>query len=204
MSKKIIFASFFLISLLATWQFLPPAKAQNAPAEKPPSKGNAAGSQFVKSVGAVTVDSEQNVITSNETFYTNAHMHTENGATMDCHNLRGDMDKAGGFTQFVATGDVVAHVPFARGQIYDILADKAVYDLADHQIDLTGKTVKVTAQTPYTKGPLVQTGDSGVVLLGPSPNYPKITEFPTILMNNVHTQFTPAQTPAAGASSGPH
>jgi hypothetical protein len=176
-----------LFLALAGVAVLPSSAQTTQPESKKP------GGQFIQSIGDVTIDSEQNIITANGIDYTNAHMRTTNGATVDCHDLRGDMDKSGNFTQFVATGNVIAHVPLAAGQTYNISTEKAVYDLSTHEIDLTGNPVTATAETPYTKGPVVQTGDSGVVLLGPSPKYPKITDFPTILMNNVHTQFTPVQ-----------
>jgi hypothetical protein len=170
-----------------------PATAQTA--GQTSKKPDAAEGQFVKSLGNVNIDADQNIITPTGITYINAHLHAENGTTMDCHELKEEMDKSGNTTQFVATGNVVAHVPFAKGQIYDISADSAVYDPSTHEINLIGKPVTTTAETPYTKGPVVQTGDSGVVLLGPSPNYPKIADFPTILMNNVHTQFTPMEQP---------
>src|SRR5579862_2088489 len=184
---------FFTLAMAA----IAPAAAQTTQAggKKPSSKAGAATSEFVKTLGDVIIDSEQNVITPAGIVYTHAHMHAENGATMDCDELRGNSDKSGNITQFIATGNVVAHVPFAKDQTYDISADKAVYDPSTHQIDLTGKPVTATAETPYTKGPVVQTGDSGVVILGPSPNYPKTTDFPTILMNKVHTQFSPKEQP---------
>lgn len=169
-------------------------------AEKPASPPAA-----IANTGPVDMYSDQNTITKTAiTYIGNVHMRTQSGATMTCDKLVGDMATAGGgFKDCVATGNVVAHVVMVKGETYDIAADQAYYDIAANTIDLTGKVVKATAVTPYTQGPLVQTGDSGVVVLGPSPNYPDISQFPTILMKNVHTQFTPAQTPHADTRQKP-
>lgn len=145
-------------------------------------------------VGTVEVDAAHNIITRSQITYTDAHMRTENGATLVCDQLVGDLNATGqSFKDCIATGNVVARVVLVNKETYDISADKAVYHVAQNEIDLTGKVVKAVATTPYTQGPLVQTGDSGVVLLGPSPKYPDVTVYPTILMDNVHTEFTPAQ-----------
>lgn len=181
----------------ASWAILVTASAlfaavlTAAPAFSSPK---AASAPALANTGPVDMYSDQNIITKTAiTYIGHVHMRTQSGATMTCDKLVGDLNPAGGgFKDCVATGNVVAHVVMVKDQTYDISADQAYYDIAANQIDLTGKEVKAVALTPYTKGPLIQTGDSGVVILGPSPNYPDITLYPTILMKNVHTQFTPA------------
>ena len=149
--------------------------------------------------GPIDITASRNIVTPSGAVWSDVHARTQSGATLDCDTLRADTNPAGKVTGYLATGSVKAHFAMSADETCDVTADKAVSDPLVHQIDLTGN-VKATVYSPQTVGPLIQTGQTGVVLLGPSASYPDVTQFPTIIMNVVHTQFTPRQQVAGPTS----
>ena len=171
-----------------------------ATATAPPA-GNGLG-QF----GRVDATSDHTVMTGDAIYYYgNVHLRAQNGATLDADTIKGLASKDGTIEEWVATGHVRAHIEQpALGRYYDVTADKAVFRPGIKRIDLNGG-VTTTARTTYTVGPLIQTGDSAVVLLGEPPSSerddPTVKQveqipnlqYPVILMGHTHMQFTPKQ-----------
>jgi lipopolysaccharide export system protein LptA len=137
--------------------------------------------------GKVTLTAKGSVASQGAISYTGAHMVTDNGTTLDADELKALFAKTGtgtGLDKAIATGNVKATVNQPEvGRKYLVYADKAVFDPKLNEIDLTGN-VRILINSAYTEGPLVQTGNSAVIKLGPAPNYPVIT------MNDVQTTFT--------------
>ena len=137
--------------------------------------------------GKVTLSAKGSVASQGYISYTDAHLVTDNGATLDAAELKAVFAKSAtgtGLDKAIATGHVKATVSQPEfGRKYLVYADKGVFDPKLNQIDLTGN-VKILIESSYTDGPLVQTGNSAVIKLGPAPDYPVIT------MNDVQTTFT--------------
>lgn len=136
--------------------------------------------------GNVTIDARQSIANPGSvTFTGHAHLVTENGATLDAAELKALISKEDNtFQKVIATGKVKGTFNQAiTKRFYTVYADEGVYDPKKNQIDLTG-SVRILIDSPMTKGPLVQTGTSAVVLLGNGPDYPIITT------QDVKTVFT--------------
>jgi lipopolysaccharide export system protein LptA len=136
-----------------------------------------------KDVGPIDVVASQSVFRPGVAEYRKAHMIGKNGLTVDADVI--DIKLATKSAQM--TGNIKAHIKRdAESQDITVNADKASFDRVKNEIVLTGN-VKVVIYSPYTNGPMVQTGDSAIVQLGAAPEYPLIT------MDHVHSTFTPAQ-----------
>lgn len=137
-----------------------------------------------QAIGPVDVTASSWAYHSGVMTYKDAHLVGSNGLTIDADTV--DITVATKTAQL--TGDVKAHLatPQSSQGIEDmtVYADKAVYDRAANRVDLSGD-VKCILYSVYTDGPLVQTGDSAVMQLGPPPDFPVVT------MEHVHTTFTP-------------
>ncbi len=139
-------------------------------------------------VGKVEIDADSSTAGQGVIYYTNAHLRSASGATIDADELRANLAKSSNsLSTVVATGHVRAHInQLATGRSYTVTSDKAVYNPKTNIIDLTGN-VKTSVTSAYTVGPLVQTGDSATIQLGTGPDYP------IIKTNHVHVIFTPQQ-----------
>jgi hypothetical protein len=145
------------------------------------SAQNGASQSYV--VGPLDVVAASNTYHAGILTYKMAHIKGKNGLTIDADTV--EINLANKVSQMY--GHVKAHIRKAEvSQDMTVNSDKAVFDQVKNQIDLTGN-VKVVILSTYTSGPLIQTGDSAVMKLGPAPEFPEIT------MDNVHTSFTPQQ-----------
>ncbi|HEY3329186.1 MAG TPA: hypothetical protein VGK19_04125 [Capsulimonadaceae bacterium] len=140
--------------------------------------------------GKITLTAKSSSASQGAIIYTDAHMVTDNGATLDAAEIKAVLAKSAsgsGLDRVIATGHVKGVVDQAEtGRKYTIFADKGVYNPKLNQIDLTG-SVKIQIDSNYTQGPLIQTGNAAVVKLGTGPDYPIIT------MTEVQTTFTLTQ-----------
>ena len=173
-----------------------PTLAQAAPASDAPAATKTAkaapltppatASSSLGNLGDITLDAASNSFGQGYLIYRHAHMVAQNGTKLDADEIRANIVQATNKLQnIVATGNVktyLAQPDFHR--TYTVTSDKAVYDPATQLVNLTGN-VKTVVTSTYTTGPFVQTGDSGVIKLGATPDDTQIT------MNNVHATFTP-------------
>jgi lipopolysaccharide export system protein LptA len=139
-------------------------------------------------LGKIDVTADSSVAAPGYVIYKNARLVAQNGATMNADEMRANLTAKGNqIENAVLTGHVVAHLKQEDlARTYTVNADKAVFDPKPNTVTLTGNVV-VTVITPYTQGPFVQTGQSGLVQLGKGPDFPVIT------MYRIHTVFTPNQ-----------
>ena len=168
-----------------------PASAQTALATPASTKTVNPGpaSSSLGNLGDITLDAASNSFGQGYLIYRHAHMVAQNGTKLDADEIRANIVQSTNKLQnIVATGNVktyLAQPDFHR--TYTVTSDKAVYDPATQLVNLTGN-VKTVVTSTYTTGPFVQTGDSGVIKLGATPDDTQIT------MNNVHATFTPDST----------
>ncbi len=161
-----------------------PAAAPLASKTAPPASATAASS--LGNLGDITLDAASNSLGQGYLLYRNAHMVAQNGTKLDADEIRANIAQTTSKLQnIVATGHVktyLAQPDFHR--TYTVTSDKAVYDPATQVINLTGN-VKTVVVSSFTAGPFIQTGDSGVIKLGATPDDIQITTY------NVHATFTP-------------
>jgi lipopolysaccharide export system protein LptA len=149
--------------------------------------GSTGGSTSLPGLGQINLSAESSEIQPSAIVYKSAHMTAQNGATLDADEIRANLVEGGKLDNAVATGHVRAHISSTEQKgVYTITADKGVFSPKGNRIDLTGN-VRAVVESPMTTGPMVQTGDTGVVYLGKAPVYPKL------VMTNVHATLTPAQ-----------
>ena len=155
-------------------------------AKAAPSSAGAGAASSLGNLGDITLDAASNSFGQGYLIYRRAHMVAQNGTKLDADEIRANIVPSTNKLQnIVATGNVktyLAQPDFHR--TYTVISDKAVYDPATQLINLTGN-VKTVVTSAYTAGPFVQTGDSGVIKLGATPNDVQITTY------NVHATFTP-------------
>jgi lipopolysaccharide export system protein LptA len=164
-----------LLSLLAALAFSP-AFAATAPSASPAGK-----------VGRVDITADSSTAAQGYIVYQGAHLKTDTGSTLDADTVRANLASATNALQnIVATGHVRVHTAPGQGRSYTATSDKAIYEPGSNKIEFPDP-VTISIISPATNGPLVQTGDSAVVQLGQGPEYPQV------MMNRVHTTFTPAQ-----------
>jgi len=141
----------------------------------------------ISGFGEINLTANTSEIEPNAIVYHDAHMVAQNGATLDADEIRANLVQGGKLENAVATGHVKANVASAvQKGVYTLTADKGVFDPKGNKIDLTGN-VRAVVESPMTTGPMIQTGDTGIVYLGKAPDYPKL------VMTNVHATLTPAQ-----------
>ncbi len=163
-----------------------PAPAAAPIVSKPAPPASATAANSLGNLGDITLDAASNSLGQGYLLYRGAHMVAQNGTKLDADEIRANVAQTTSKLQnIVATGHVktyLAQPDFHR--TYTVTSDKAVYDPATQVINLTGN-VKTVVVSSFTAGPFIQTGDSGVIKLGATPDDIQITTY------NVHATFTP-------------
>jgi hypothetical protein len=182
MNRFIIIVSLLVLTSIITCADSAPATSAST-AAKP-----AAVDQGFGKVKSVTIDGTTAVDTPGSATYTNAHLVTDNGSTLDTLKLKAFFNQTDNTLQkVVATGNVKGtFTQTTTKRKYTVYANEGVYDPKLDQIMFTG-SVKILIDSSYTKGPLVQTGTTALVQLGDGPDFPVITT------NDVKTTFTVSQ-----------
>jgi lipopolysaccharide export system protein LptA len=146
-----------------------------------------APSSSIAGVGKISIDAAESQAASGYVIYKFAHLTTTTGSTVDADELKATVATGNQLSQATATGHVRAFVnDVATHRKYTVTADMAVFDPKADTVDLTGN-VKAVIVSPYTDGPVVQTGTSATIQLGPAPDFPKI------IMRQVHAEFSVKQ-----------